>query len=109
MARARLKRATGDLLSEVLDSPVEHGFFVSVDHLLVMERRRREGKLPAMSRDTREMWSEIFAAFDAYRQARPEATLTDAAIHVVARGRASRFYISRRNARKILFQNKIII
>lgn len=108
LERRRLRRATAAVVDSVLNSPVERGFFVSVDHVLVMDRLRREGKLQPMGSDTRSMWAEIFAAFDAYLTANPSATRTDAAIQVVARGRASRFYLSRRNATKILTDNNLI-
>ncbi len=109
MAESRLERATEAVLDSVLDSPVDRGFFVSVDHIIVMERLRREGKLPRMSADTGRMWGEIFNIFDDFRSNRPGATLTDAAVHVVARGRASRFFITRANARNILRSNNIQI
>ncbi len=102
MARRRLTRATESVVRKVINSPVERGYFVSVDHLLVMDRRRRLGKLPNMSSDNRAMWTEIFNAFDSYMMENPEATRTRAAIHVVSRGRASRFYISEENANTIL-------
>lgn len=102
MARERLSKINEEVLAKVLNSPVERGFFVSVDHLIVMDRRRREGKLPAMGGDTLSMWNEIFATFDAYLHSHPKGTRTDAAIHTVARGKASRFYITPANARRIL-------
>ncbi len=102
MARRRLTRATESVVRKVINSPVERGYFVSVDHLLVMDRRRRLGKLPNMSNDNRAMWTEIFNAFDSYMMENPETTRTRAAIHVVSRGRASRFYISEENANTIL-------
>lgn len=102
MARQRLSRVTSDVIRRVIHSPVEKGFFISVDHLLVMDRRRRLDKLPRMSPDNRAMWTEIFKAFDCYRSENPGATRTEAAIHVVSRGRASRFYITEENANTIL-------
>lgn len=107
MAESRLERATEALLDSVLDSPVDRGFFVSVDHIIVMERLRREGKLPRMTETTQKMWGEIFTIFDDFRNNRPGSSLTDAAVHVVARGRASRFFITRANARSILRNNNI--
>lgn len=108
MARERLKRASSGVIDRVLNSPVERGYFVSVDHLLVMDRLRREGKLRPMGNDTRLMWAEIFNAFDSFLAANPGATRTDAAIEVVARGKASKFYITPRNARKILIADNLI-
>lgn len=102
MARQRLSRVTSDVIRRVIHSPVEKGFFISVDHLLVMDRRRRLDKLPRMSSGNRAMWTEIFNAFDCYRTENPGATRTEAAIHVVSRGRASRFYITEENANTIL-------
>lgn len=102
MARQRLCRATESVIRKVINSPVERGYFISVDHLLVMDRRRRLNKLPKMSDDNQAMWNEIFSAFDCYRTDNPGATRTEAAIHVVSRGRASRFYISEENANNIL-------
>ncbi len=102
MDRQRLRRATDAVINRVIHSPVEKGYFISVDHLIVMDRRRREGKLPKMAEITSEMWREIFATFDSYLAELPQATRTDAAIHVVARGRASRFFISRTLAKSLL-------
>lgn len=102
MAEERLHKVTEAVIQEVLHTPVERGFFVSVDHIIVMERRRREGTLPKMSELHGKMWTEIFAIFDNYREARPESTLTEAAIHVASRTRASRFYVSNATAKRIL-------
>lgn len=102
MARERLKQVTDKVIRRVLDEPVERGFFVSVDHILVMDRRRREGKLPELTPMIAEMWVEIFSLFDSFLASHPGETRTNAAIHVVSRGRASRFYISPANALKIV-------
>ncbi len=102
MARQRLNRATEAVIRKVINSPVERGYFVSVDHLLVMDRRRRLDKLPKMSDDNKAMWAEIFNAFDSYRSEHPGATRTRAAIHVVSRARASRFFISENQANTII-------
>lgn len=102
MARRRLNRATDSLIRKVINSPVERGYFISVDHLLVMDRRRRLDTLPKMSDDNRAMWTEIFNAFDSYRRDHPEATRTQAAIHVVSSARASRFFITEKQANTIL-------
>ena len=102
MARQRLSRATDAVIRKVINSPVERGYFISVDHLLVMDRRRRLDKLPKMSDDNRAMWTEIFSAFDSYRLENPDATRTQAAIHVVSRARASRFFITEKQANTIL-------
>lgn len=102
MSQERLQRVTRKVISQVLEQPVERGFFVSVDHIIVMDRRRREGKLPEMSESRTEMWTEIFSVFDRYLAQNPESTRTDAAIHVASQGRASRFYISPAIAHKII-------
>ncbi|MDE6513944.1 MAG: hypothetical protein K2L05_07165 [Muribaculaceae bacterium] len=102
MDRQRLQRATEAVINRVIHSPVEKGYFISVDHLIVMDRRRREGKLPKMADMTAEMWREIFAAFDSYMARNPQSTRTEAAIHVISRGRASRFFITRTLAKNIL-------
>lgn len=108
MSQQRLQRVTDELLGDVLNSPVERGFFVSVDHIIVMERRRREGTLPPMSDNNRRMWGEIFDEFDRFLTARPGETRTNAAIHVASQGRASRFYITRKNAVRILRENNLM-
>lgn len=102
MSRLRLKRATDSVINSVINSPVEKGFFISVDHLIVMDRRRRLCKLPKMSEENAGMWREIFEIFDRYLVSHPGATRTAAAIHVVSRGRASRFYISKTTANRLL-------
>lgn len=94
----RLGECVERLVERVLGSPVKRGFFVSVDHAIVMDRRRREGKLPQMSKMRRLMWDEIFAALDEYRRLHPRATITDAACAVISSATASRFYISRSEA-----------
>ncbi len=104
LASERLHRASEAVLAEVLNSPVERGFFISVDHLIVMERRRREGTLPRMGVETARMWEEIFATFDGIMRSEPGITRTDAAAKVVSSGRASRFFISPQNARRILIR-----
>lgn len=102
MDRQRLRRATDAVINRVIHSPVERGYFISVDHLIVMDRRRREGKLPEMAAMTAQMWREIFAAFDSYLARNPRSTRTDAAIHVISRGRAPRFFITGNLAKSIL-------
>ena len=102
MSRLRLRRATDSVINSVIHSPVEKGFFISVDHLIVMDRRRRLCKLPKMSADNAAMWREIFELFDRYMVCHPGATRTAAAVHVVAHGRASRFYISTKTANRLL-------
>lgn len=102
MSRLRLQRATDSVINSVMNSPVEKGFFISVDHLIVMDRRRRLRKLPKMSETNAGMWREIFEIFDRYLAENPGATRTAAAIHVVSRGRASRFYISSKIANSLL-------
>lgn len=102
LAQLRLERVSDRIIREVLNEPVERGFFVSVDHIIVMERRRREGTLPRMTADTATMWDEIFRTFDDYLTLHPSGTLTDAAIHVASRGRASRFFINPGTAKRIL-------
>lgn len=102
MDRQRLRRATDAVINRVINSPVDRGYFISVDHLIVMDRRRREGKLPRMAEMTAGMWREIFAAFDSVLEQNPGFTRTDAAIQVISRGRASRFFISRTLAKSIL-------
>lgn len=94
MERQRLTRVTSAVVNKVMTSPVERGFFVSVDHVIDMERRRRNGTLPKMSDLNRRMWNEIFATMDSYFEYHPEATYVDAAVWVVSRGRASRFFFS---------------
>lgn len=88
-------RPAGALLDEVLNTPVERGFFVGVDHVVVMDRLRREGKLPRMSAERTELWTELFRQFDALRAARPGMSRTAAACAVVSGGTAPRFYIRR--------------
>lgn len=102
MAQQRLERVTSQIVEEVLNEPVERGFFVSVDHIIVMDRLRREGKMPPLKGVKRQMWEEIFSIFDDFMERNPKQTLTGAAIHVVSRGRASRFYITGATAHKIL-------
>lgn len=102
MARERLQRVTRRLICGVLSRPVDRGFFVSVDHIIVMDRRRRENKLPEMSTDKAEMWAEIFRIFDDYLSSHPQDTRTQAAIHVASRGQASRFFISPALAKTII-------
>ncbi|MCM1309887.1 MAG: hypothetical protein NC301_02535 [Bacteroides sp.] len=102
MAQERLEKATNAVINQVLNEPVERGFFVSVDHIIVMDRLRREGKMPPLKEIKRQMWEEIFSIFDQFLQRNPEETLTEAAIHVVSRGRASRFYITGATAQKII-------
>lgn len=102
LGRERLERATRDVVRQVLEGPVDRGFFVSVDHLLVMDRRRREGKLPRMGEETEQMWREIFAAFDDVRNRNAKISRTDAAAQVIARGQASRYFITMENACRIL-------
>lgn len=102
LAELRLERASDRIIRQVLNEPVERGFFVSVDHIIVMERRRREGTLPRMTASTAMMWDEIFRTFDDYLTLHPSETRTNAAIHVVSRGRASRFFISHGSAKRIL-------
>lgn len=109
MAKERLNRVTTKMVQHVLDAPVNRGFFVSVDHLLVMERRRREGKLPVMTDTTAGMWNEIFDAFDDVRRKHRKISRTDAAAEVIARGQASRFFITLKNACHILRNQNITV
>lgn len=102
----KLEANVSQLIDQVLSSPVDRGFFVSVDHVIVMNRLRHEGKLPQMSAMRQQMWHEIFTAIDAYRLNNPKATITEASCNVIACGKASRFYISRRVAMDII-KNKI--
>lgn len=94
-AEQRNEKCISRLVDHVMAQPVAKGFFVSADHVIVMERRRREGTLPRMTAERSAMWQEIFEQLDAYKASHPEATHTAAAIYVAAHGRASRFYISR--------------
>lgn len=89
------ERCISRLVDHVMAQPVERGFYVSADHVIVMDRRRREGTLPRMTAERAAMWSEIFAQMDEYLSANPRATRTEAATQVIAYGRASRFYINR--------------
>lgn len=96
----RARRETNEkcisrLVDHVMAQPVERGFFVSADHAIVMDRRRREGTLPLMSAERAAMWREIFAQMDEYLAAHPGGARTDAAAHVIAHGKASKFYINR--------------
>lgn len=96
--RAREERhhaCVSQLVDHVLALPVKQGFFVSVDHVLVMHRRRTEGKLPKMGALRLQMWEEIFSAMDSYRISHPGASLTEAACEVVSKATASRFFIPR--------------
>ncbi len=97
----RLRESVGRLVDDVLTSPVERGFFVSADHVLVMNRRRREGKLPRMRGLTARMWDEIFTAIDGYMDLNPGCYITEAVCHVLATGRASRYFMSRNVAMRI--------
>lgn len=106
LAEERLREATDKLLERVMSAPVERGFYVSVDHVVVMDRRRREGTLPRMSEMRREMWEAIFAALDAMLAENPAMTRVDAAAEVVATATAPRFYISRRVAQRLVDQSK---
>lgn len=63
--------------------------------MVVMDRLRREGKLPRMSAERTELWTELFRQFDALRAARPGMSRTAAACAVVSGGTAPRFYIRR--------------
>lgn len=102
-AADRLQRSVDALLDEVINGPVERGFFVSVDHVLVMDRRRRSRRgMPRPGRGKGEMWAELFRQFDAYLASHPGATRTEAACEVVGRGRAPRFFISRQTAKSII-------
>lgn len=97
----RLDECVGRIVDRVLNTPVKRGFFVSVDHMLIMERKRRQGKLPTMGALRRQMWDEIFAAIDDYRRRHPRATITDAACSVASSATASRFFIAPSYARKL--------
>lgn len=91
----RIRESVSRLVDDVLTSPVERGFFVSADHVLVMNRRRREGKLPKMTDLTATMWHEIFTALDDYMSQNPGCYITEAVCHVLANGKASRYFMSR--------------
>ena len=94
-AAGRLEADIRRIVDKVLKEPVKQGFFVSADHLLVMDRRRRAGTLPKnMSAENRRMWDEIFSVFDDFCAKHPEVSLTEAACRVVSGATASRFYIS---------------
>lgn len=91
------------LLNRVINQPVKQGFFVSADHLLVMNRRRRAGTLPKnMSEENKAMWNEIFKALDDTLSTYPNMSLTEAACRVVANATASRFYISPKVAENLI-------
>lgn len=94
-AKERLEANVSRLVDRVLKEPVKQGFFVSADHLLVMNRRRKAGTLPKnMSDENRRMWDEIFSVLDDLCAKHPGMTLTEAACRVVSGATASRFYIS---------------
>ena len=94
-AKERMEANARCLVDRVLNAPVKQGIFVSADHLLVMNRRRRAGTLPKnMSEENRRMWDEIFSIFDDFCAKNPGVSLTEAACRVVSGATASRFYIS---------------
>lgn len=105
-AEKRLEKCVSRLVDRVMAQPVERGFFVSADYVMVMDRRRREGKLPRMSEENARMWREIFGMIDAYLSEHPGAKRTEAVCHLLARGRASRFYISRNVALELAIRGE---
>lgn len=107
MARKRLDESVSSVLSRVVNSPVERGYFVGVDHVIVMDRRRREGKLPRMTEKTALMWREIFSHMDAYRAANPRATIVDSACAVVGTATASRFFLTEKTAKSIIKREQL--
>lgn len=104
-AVSRPGRSVESLLDEVISKPVPRGFFVSVDHVIVMDRLRREGKLPKMSAERTDMWTELFRQFDEYLAIHAGATRVEAACAVISGGTAPRFYIRRSVARSLITNN----
>lgn len=85
--------------------PVARGYFVSVDHVVNVDRARRAGKPLKMSASRSRMYDELLAAVDEY-QGREGGTRLDAICHVLSHEPASRFFIDADYALKLFRRQK---
>ena len=91
-------------LERVLNRPLPRGFYLGVDSVIVMDRRRRAGKAsPAKGSLRAAMWADLFEQIDRLLGENPRMSRVDAVCRVIATGTSRHgFCISRANARNIL-------
>lgn len=73
-------------LARVLRRPLERGFYLGVETVLVMDRRRRSGALPVRGKRRAAMWADLFGQVDCLMASDPGLTRVDAVCKVLATG-----------------------
>lgn len=103
-AMGRLGLSADEVLDLVLNRPLARGFYLGVDSVIVMDRRRRAGKaLPVKGGLRAAMWADLFEQIDRLLGENPKLTRLDAVCRIIATGTSRNgFCISRSNAKKIL-------
>lgn len=90
-----------EALKRVMEAPVADGYFVGVDHAVIMVRRQRKQGLPkGLKPEKQKMWEEISAKVGR-RIADTGCDLTAAVSHVLSSATASGYFIAPATARKL--------
>lgn len=105
IARSFAARHYKDLVAtvdEVIRRPLKRGFYVEADSAIVIDRRRRAGKLVCKGSKRSQMWADFFSQVDALLARNPGMSRVGAICRVIASGTSNTgFCMSRELALKI--------
>ncbi len=102
MARGGLTPA--EALEQVLNRPLARGFYLGADSVIVMDRRRRNAKVPPAKGGLRAaMWADLFEQLDRLLAENPRLSRVEAVCRLIATATSRNgFCISMSNAKSIL-------
>lgn len=101
--RARGNEDPRAVLEEVLRRPLERGFYVGADTVLVMDRRRRSGRFSRRGKLRAAMWADLLGQVDELLAREVGLTRVDAVCRVLATGTSNHgFCLGAESAGKII-------